>query len=116
MSSTILTRRCPPFLSTLLQPATKSRYLSTSLPRSAGWEGRKGDEHVTNRDHELDVQSSASKSGARQRAGEGPTSSAANEKDIGNQNAKAKKDHPEAPEPVIGMNDERGRVSEYHLA
>lgn len=38
-------------------------------------------------------------------------SSAASQKDPGNQNEKAKRDHPEAPGPVIGMNDERGGVS-----
>ena len=32
-------------------------------------------------------------------------------KDEGNFNKKAKEDHPEAPEPVIGMNDERAQVS-----
>lgn len=28
--------------------------------------------------------------------------------------AKAKKEHPAAPEPIIGMNDERARVSSYY--
>ncbi|KAL9047727.1 MAG: hypothetical protein Q9206_006514, partial [Seirophora lacunosa] len=67
-------------------------------------------EHVTNRDDELDVQSGASKSGARQRArdDEHEGSSATSQKDPGNQNEKAQRDHPEAPGPVIGMNDERG--------
>ena len=32
------------------------------------------------------------------------------EKDAGNQNEQAKKDYPEAPRPVIGMNDERGQM------
>lgn len=72
--------------------------------------GRQPDEHVTNSSNELDVQSAASKSGKRQRAEEDHPTSAATEKDTGNQNEKAKKDHPEAPGPVIGMNDERGGV------
>ena len=38
-------------------------------------------------------------------------SQATSEKDSGNQNEQAKKDHPEAPGPVIGMNSERGGVS-----
>ena len=42
---------------------------------------------------------------------DGGHSQATTEKDKGNQNAQAKKDHPEAPGPVIGMNDERGGVS-----
>lgn len=38
----------------------------------------------------------------------GESSQAASEADQGNHNERAKKDHPEAPGPVIGMNDERG--------
>ena len=56
--------------------------------------------------------SGASQSGKRERAGDNENdSSATTEKDSGNQNQQAKKDHPEAPGPVIGMNDERGQVS-----
>ncbi|KAL8737403.1 MAG: hypothetical protein Q9181_001710 [Wetmoreana brouardii] len=75
-----------------------------------GWSGRQPSEHVTNRKDELDVHSGASKSGARQRItdNEHEGSSAASQKDPGKQNEKAKRDHPEAPGPVIGMNDERG--------
>ena len=68
------------------------------------WDGRHGDEHVLNRNDELDVHSSASKSGKRERAEESHSSSAATEKDTRNDNEQAKKDHPEAPGPVIGMN------------
>lgn len=58
------------------------------------------------------MQSNASKSGEQERAGGGSgQSSAISEKDHGDQNKKAKEDHPEAPGPVIGMNDERGGVS-----
>lgn len=97
----------PATISTL----TKATLLSTARPRFAsGWEGRQPEEHVTNRKDELDVQSSAAKSGKRERAGGSEQSSATSEKDHGNQNEKAKKDHPEAPGPVLGMNDERGSV------
>ncbi|KAL8712721.1 MAG: hypothetical protein Q9225_006890 [Loekoesia sp. 1 TL-2023] len=91
-----------PFSTSLLRPAN-----------SSSWEGRQPSEHATNRKDELDVQSGASKSGARQRANddEHEGSSATSQKDPSNQNEKAKKDHPEAPGPVIGMNDERGGVS-----
>ena len=99
----------------VLYRALPSLLPRTTLPlaRSNGtWQGRQPFEHVTDQDHELDIHSSASKSGKRQRAeGNGKDSSAATEKDPGNQNEKAKKDHPEAPGPVIGMNDERGGVS-----
>ena len=105
--------------STLL-PNTITATTTNALPfprfASASWEGRQPEEHVTNRKDEFDIQSSASKSGKQERAaaggdGESGQSSATSEKDHGNQNEKAKKDHPEAPGPVIGMNDERGGVS-----
>ena len=82
---------------------------STGTP---DWSGRKADEHVSNRKDELDVQSAASQSGHRERAtGDEKQSQATTEKDSGNQNEQAQRDHPEAPGPVIGMNDERGQVS-----
>ena len=80
------------------------------------WEGRQPSEHATNREG-LDTQSSASKSGQEDRAKSAPGTSdgghsqATTEKDRGNQNEQAQKDHPEAPGPVIGMNDERGQVN-----
>ncbi|MCJ1374443.1 hypothetical protein MMC20_005675 [Loxospora ochrophaea] len=75
------------------------------------WEGRQPEEHVTNREDELDIQSGASKSGKRDRAVDSGHSQATTEKDHGSQNERAAKDHPEAPKPVIGMNDERGQTS-----
>ncbi|KAI9830134.1 MAG: hypothetical protein M1819_005811 [Sarea resinae] len=66
------------------------------------------DEHVTDKDGELDVQSAASGSAKRSRAEGSEQSQAVSEKDTGNHNARAKKDNPKAPTPVIGMNDERG--------
>ena len=94
-------------------PRIKPRPVITQLTRLAtSWEGAQPDDHSLNRSDELDVQSEAVRSGQREHAGEsGPGSSAATEKDAGNQNKEAKKDHPEAPGPVIGMNDERGGVS-----
>lgn len=92
-----------------LTTSITTRYASGSDPR---WTGRQDSEHVTNRGDELDVQSGASQSGKRERAsGEEKQSQASTEKDKGNQNEQAQKDHPEAPGPVIGMNDERGQVS-----
>ena len=81
------------------------------------WEGRQPHEHITNRKDDLNIQASASQSGQADRskgkpgASDGGHSQATTEKDRGNQNEQAKKDHPEAPGPVIGMNDERGGVS-----
>ena len=83
-----------------------------SASGTSDWSGRQPQEHVSNRKDELDVQSGASQSGKRERAGGNENESqATTEKDSGNQNEQAKKDHPEAPGPVIGMNDERGQVS-----
>jgi len=86
----------------------RSRALSTTAARfskeTTQWDGRHGDEHVLNREDELDVQSAASKSGKRQRAEGSHADSAATETDSRGDNAQAKKDHPEAPGPVIGMN------------
>lgn len=97
---------------------SKPRLVAASLPRLASsWKGAQpDDDHALNRKDELDVQSEAVHSGQRERAGESePASAATTEKDPGNQNKEAQKDHPEAPGPVIGMNDERGRVSERKL-
>ena len=92
---------------------SKPRLAVASRPRLASSSGGSQlDDHALNRKDELDVQSEAVGSGQRERAGESePVSSAAKEKDPGNQNEQAQKDHPEAPGPVIGMNDERGGVS-----
>ena len=96
----------------VLSLPTSTRFLSTTRPALSGaWEGRQPEEHITNRKDELNIQSSASKSGKRARTEE--QDSAASEKDQGNNNERAKKDHPEAPGPVIGMNDERGGVKDF---
>ncbi|KAG8526784.1 uncharacterized protein KY384_008213 [Bacidia gigantensis] len=86
-------------------PLTSIRRAGTG---TANWDGRQADEHITNRDDHLNVQSSASKSGQKDRSGGEGHSQATTQQDKGNQNEQAKKDHPEAPGPVIGMNDERG--------
>lgn len=55
------------------------------------------------------VQKDASNAGFAERAkGAQSGSGAVSGRDEKNMNEKAKKDHPEAPGPVIGMNDERG--------
>ncbi|MCJ1462125.1 hypothetical protein MMC07_000725 [Pseudocyphellaria aurata] len=120
--SPILFRARPKAISALIPAISNARdtLLSSTgikalaLPRFASgtWEGRQLEEHVTNQKDELNVQSNASKSGGQERAaGDSGQSSATSEKDPEDQNKKAKKDHPEAPGPVIGMNDERGGVS-----
>ncbi|KAI9803075.1 MAG: hypothetical protein M1833_001145 [Piccolia ochrophora] len=100
-------RQTPSIRARLLQlptTTTTSRTLTTTTVRL---QGRDPKEHVTNQDHDLDIHSAASNSGQRDRHG-GEQSGAASEKDKGAHNERAEKDHPEAPKPVIGMNDERG--------
>lgn len=111
-------RKTPSTLLSCTTTTTTTTVNTLTLPRfaSASWKGRQPEEHVTNRKDGLDIQSDASKSGEQERAGDGSVqSSAASEKDHGDQNKKAKEDHPEAPGPVIGMNDERGGVSFFLL-
>ena len=115
MSSPRTFVRAQDLFSTILRTSPRS-LPSTVQHRSASgtadWSGRQPQEHATNRKDELDVQSGASQSGKRERAGGNENESqGTTEKDSGNQNQQAEKDHPEAPGPVIGMNDERGQVS-----
>lgn len=89
-----------------LPSLTQDRFASGT----SDWSGRQSQEHVQNRKDELDVQSGASQSGKRERAADNENASqGTSEHDAGNQNEQAQKDHPEAPGPVIGMNDERGQ-------
>ena len=106
-------------LTRTLRTSTKTLTLTrtlTSTPRALAWTGSGGEEHTTNRKDELDVQSGASKSGKRDRVEGNKQSSAASETDSRDNNKRAKEDHPEAPGPVIGMNDERGGVSFYFFS
>ena len=106
--------RCPSVCTQTLRTTFRTSPLTQHRVASgtSDWSGRQPQEHVTNRKDELDIQSGASQSGKRERAGgDEDASQATSEKDSGNQNEQAKKDHPEAPGPVIGMNDERGGVS-----
>lgn len=59
--------------------------------------------HTTEKTHTLDVQSAASKSGMAEREKSRETTQTKNVK-----KQDPKKDYPEAPEPIIGMQDERG--------
>lgn len=89
---------------------------------TSDWQGRKPDEHAVNRTEEKDVQSEQSQAGMREKdrhmsgkdaekGKEENVSQGVSEVDQNNSNQRAKKESPEAPGPVIGMNDERGGVS-----
>lgn len=81
-----------------------------------GWTGRPTDDHAVKRDRN-DVQGEASQEGLKkfQEGKDDKTQTASGQaisrKDERNSNQKAKEEHPEAPSPVIGMNEERGSVS-----
>lgn len=83
------------------------RSLSTSSPSLAGWTGRTPDEHAVNRTDEKDVESKPAHQGMREKGKDDSHSFGISEKG-GDNNRKAEQDKPEAPKPVIGMNDERG--------
>lgn len=114
MSSTLLRTRATLTLRPLQSLRAKANYATGTKD----WSGRQPSEHITNRTDNLNVQASASHSGQEDRSkgdpstseGGGGHSQATTQKDKGNQNEQAQKDHPEAPGPVIGMNDERGQV------
>jgi len=96
-----------------IAPVTGERALSTSAV-TRKWEGRQPEEHATRTNDGHNVQTDAVEGGKQERA-KGEGSQASSEKDVRGRpgmdetsNEKAKKDHPEAPGPVIGMNDERG--------
>lgn len=117
MSLTHRSLRSPTVRTALRTPSLSlSRFYATG---TSDWSGRQPSEHATNRGDELDVQSGASQSGKRERAsGDANQSQATTQKDSGEgttQNEQAKKDLPEAPDVVIGMNDERGQVSASDL-
>ncbi|KAF2140609.1 uncharacterized protein K452DRAFT_359650 [Aplosporella prunicola CBS 121167] len=65
------------------------------------------DKHTTNKSDELDVQNQSSSAGKASHAS-GTGGGATSRRDERGSTAKAKKEHPEAPDVVIGMQDERG--------
>lgn len=73
-----------------------------------------GTQHATDTSDELDVQSSGAKQGQRDKAA-GQGGQAATQADERNNNQRAKDENPEAPGPVLGMNDERGGVSSFAM-
>lgn len=77
--------------------------LAGSQNSTPGWEGRHGDDHVLRRDGN-DAQSAPSLQARREKEAARGGSQAISQKDERDSNKKAKEDHPEAPEPVIGMN------------
>ncbi|EXJ83161.1 hypothetical protein A1O1_06780 [Capronia coronata CBS 617.96] len=110
-----LTRISSPMLrGGLRHPSSTAPLSTTSASRAAdpsstpGWGGRGSESHAVNRSQH-DPQSEGAQQGIKDHEEGKEGSQAISRKDEGNANKKAEEDHPEAPQPVIGMNDERGQ-------
>ncbi|OJD34244.1 uncharacterized protein BKCO1_240006 [Diplodia corticola] len=88
-----------------------SRPLSTSIPRygygKAGNKTFSDEQHTTQKTDRSDVQNENSQAG-REAHATGTGGTASSRRDERSSTARAKKEHPEAPDVVIGMQDERG--------
>jgi hypothetical protein len=87
------------------------------------WSGASTEDHTINKAKKgdtTDPQAEAAAFGQQEREenrgiADRTKSQATTERDLGRNNKRAKEDHPKAPEPIIGMNDEKGQVSLYSL-
>ncbi|KIV97694.1 hypothetical protein PV10_01407 [Exophiala mesophila] len=104
-SYSFATTRVRPLSSTSRVEAEKSA--SSKNDSTPGWSGRQTDDHAVKRDGH-DVQSESAHQGMKDHESLKKGSQAISRQDEGNNNKRAKQDRPAAPEPVIGMNDERG--------
>ncbi|EXJ77211.1 hypothetical protein A1O3_10369 [Capronia epimyces CBS 606.96] len=113
-TSSVLRSRglCHPLISISVRAplSTTSLLLAKDPSSTPGWEGRGPESHAVNRS-QLDPQSQGAQQGIKDHEDGKEGGQAISRKDEGNANKKAKKEHPKAPEPVIGMNDERGEFS-----
>lgn len=115
MSIAGLPRRMLPLRATIPSVARTPNVRNYSIFKE--WKG--GGEHTTERSKKgdtADIHAHSSASGMQERkthegAGD-PSKSQGTTETGGSQHGKqAKKDNPKAPEPIIGMNDERGKAS-----
>ncbi|KAL6247855.1 hypothetical protein RBB50_005203 [Rhinocladiella similis] len=106
-STRIVTTRTPttPLRSLSLSSTTPVR--AKAPDSTPGWEGRGKEDHAVHRSPH-DPQSKGAKEGMKDHEQLKEGSQAISRRDESQGNKKAKQDHPEAPEPVIGMNEERG--------
>jgi len=83
------------------------------------WTGTSTEDHAVNRAKKKDItdpEIESTASGLQEHVendgiADGSKSQATTRRDLGRNNKRAKDEHPAAPEPVIGMNDEKGHVS-----
>lgn len=83
------------------------------------WKGSSTQDHAANKTNRSDIndpETEAVQQGREERTrnegiADATMSGATTERDLRQNNIKAKKEHPHAPDPIIGMNDEKGEVS-----
>lgn len=88
-------------------------------PRFQDWKGSSTQDHATNRASRNDITDPAVEGVARGKEerkenigiADATKSGATTERDLGKNSKRAKEENPKAPEPIIGMSDERGHVS-----
>ncbi|CAG8286478.1 unnamed protein product [Penicillium salamii] len=112
-----------PYRRILPLPSTQPVLRATSVRHYAIFKDWKGnEEHTTERSKKgdtTDVHAEASASGMKERetnegVADGTKSQGTTERGGTKYSSKAKKENPKAPEPIIGMNDERGKASEHN--
>ncbi|KAL1885437.1 hypothetical protein Plec18167_000931 [Paecilomyces lecythidis] len=90
--------------------------MQASPPDADGWTGTSTEDHAINRTKKKDItdpQMESTQSGQEERErnesiADSSKSSSTTERDVNKSSERAKKDHPHAPEPIIGVNDEKG--------
>jgi len=110
-----------PFQSIIQAPVLRTPSGVRNYSISKEWKGDK--EHTTERSKKgdtADIHASSSASGMKERethegVADATKSQGTTETGGTKYGKKAKKEHPKAPEPIIGMNDERAKVSSYGI-
>lgn len=96
---------------------------SNKQPKFQEWKGSSTQDHAVNRASRNDITDpevagvASGREEHKQNAGvaDATKSTATTERDLGQNSKRAKQEFPKAPEPVIGMSDERGHVSSSFL-
>jgi hypothetical protein len=115
MSLSRLQRLNLPFQSAIQTPVLR-QLNARNYSITKDWKG--SEEHTTERSKEgdtADIHASSSASGLKERennqgVADATKSQGMTETGGAKHGKKAKKEHPKAPEPIIGMNDERAKV------
>lgn len=101
------------------QQSTSDRSSTVKGHKFQEWKGSSPADHAINRAAKNDITDPEVEGVAKGRAekqrnsgiADSTMSGATTERDLGRNAQRAKEEHPKSPEPIIGMNDERGEVS-----